>query len=224
MKFYTYKVPNDHFSHHILRSFGDVKSVNAWPPSTKEVDVGPSIIFARLTHADELPQLCSICEERGDWCFVWANKDVLEEIAKGSFPILIDFVNDHFNDQELTIRLNRLVSLQRYANAGTIMGVPTEIAEELTKKQLVILKALFEAGEQGLGKKEISDRIWKHPGQLESRASGFNVHILHLRRKLEGFGLMIDYNSQDKIYQLKAALKPKLRKIRAPRRAATLSQ
>ena len=226
MRIYAFNIPVKHSSLAVLAQFGNVETVQAWPPQVESLNPEASVVFAKLNNAADLEEVCNICEQKKIWCFVWADKETLKEIAKDPSPVLIDFVSEGFDDDELRIRFSRLVSLGRYSTGGTMMGVPSEIAEDLTKKQLVILKALFEAGERGLTKKDISTQIWKSPGQEESRASGFNVHILHLRRRIENFGLAIDYDSEDKVYKLKAAIKPRAASRRSKIRSSmtTLSQ
>tara|TARA_R110000868_G_scaffold117600_15_gene312545 strand:+ start:52573 stop:53253 length:681 start_codon:yes stop_codon:yes gene_type:complete len=209
VRIFAFNIPSNHSSLDVLAQFGNVQKVEAWPPEVESLNPEASIVFTRLDNAADLEELCNICEAKKIWCFVWANKETLKEIAKDPSPVLADFVSEDFDSDELRIRFSRLVSLGRYTTGGTMMGVPSEIAEDLTKKQLVILKALFEAGDRGLKKSEISAQIWKSPGAKDSRASGFNVHILHLRRRIENFGLIIDYSSEDRVYKLRAAIKPR---------------
>src|SRR5690606_591679 len=209
VKIYALDIPTNHPSLEVLSRFGETISVDSWPPKLTAVGKEPAMIFARIDDAKELKRICNICEERGDWCFAWASDSVLIAIANDVSPALVDFVSDRFDEQELVLRLVRLVRLERTSSGGNLLGVPDEIADELTKKQLVILKALFEAGEDGLNKMEIAQRIWKQGTTQGAKASGFNVHVLHLRRKLERFGLMISYDKHDRVYRLRAAIRPR---------------
>lgn len=211
MKIYALNIPAEHPSLEILSRFGETIRVEAWPPKLVPLGKEPAMVFARIENASELKRICSICEERGDWCFAWASDEVLVAIANDVSPALVDFVSDNFDEQELVLRLVRLVRLER-STGGNFLGVPDEIADELTKKQLVILKALFEAGEYGLSKVDMAQRIWKGGS---AKASGFNVHVLHLRRKLERFGLMISYDKHSKVYRLRAAIRPKATRRRS---------
>lgn len=215
VKIYALDIPNDHLSLEVLSRFGETIRVESWPPQLTALDKEPAMIFARIDDAQELKRICTICEERGDWCFAWASDAALVAIANDVSPALVDFVSDRFDEQELVLRLVRLVRLERTSGGGNILGVPDEIADELTKKQLVILKALFEAGEVGLRKMDIAQRIWKQGTTQGAKASGFNVHVLHLRRKLERFGLMISYDKHDRVYRLRAAIRPKTTRRRA---------
>lgn len=220
MKIYALNIPSEHPSLEILSRFGETIRVEAWPPKLVPLSKDPAMVFARLEDAKELKRICNICEERGDWCFAWASDAVLAAIANDVSPALVDFVSDNFDTQELVLRLVRLVRLERTPSGGNLLGVPDEIADELTKKQLVILKALFEAGEYGLSKIDISQRIWKAGSAQGAKASGFNVHVLHLRRKLERFGLMIAYDKHDRVYRLRAAVRPRATRRRTSSNAS----
>lgn len=209
MKIYALNISAEHPSLEILSRFGETIRVEEWPSKLTSVGNEPAMVFARISEASELKRLCDICEERGDWCFAWASDSVLTAIANDVSPALVDFVIDQFDAQELILRLVRLVRLERTSGGGNLLGVPDEIADELTKKQLVILKALFEAGEYGLSKADIAQKIWKTGTTQGTKASGFNVHVLHLRRKLERFGLMIAYDKHDRVYRLRAAVRPR---------------
>lgn len=218
MKIYALDIPHDHPSLEILSRFGETICVEAWPSNVVSMTDEPAMVFARIKDAQELKQICTACESRGDWCFAWATDPVLTAIANDVSPALVDFVSNNFDEQELVLRLVRLVRLERTSGGQNFLGVPDEIADELTKKQLVILKALFEAGEAGLSKLEIAQRVWKQGTTQGTKASGFNVHVLHLRRKIERFGLMISYDKLDRVYRLRAAIRP-----RATRRRTVLS-
>lgn len=210
VKIYAYNIPLNHPSLEILSRFGEVSNAMEWLNGASNERKGrrPSIIFGRFQSAEELEKVCRRCSERGDWCFAWLNIEMLGSFSEFSFSSLIDFVGERFDREELEVRFNRLM-MQTKQNEQSIMGVPDEIAHDLTKKQLIIVKALFEVGEQGLSKSDLAERIWRTTDLDGSRASGFNVHILHLRRKLERFGLMIKYDKQDRVYRVQAAVTQK---------------
>lgn len=209
MKIFALNIPTNHPSFEVLSRFGEASKVDSWPPTQASANHEPSLLFARITTDADLKRISSACEERGDWCFVWASNEVLKSIANDSSASLVDFVGDNFDEEELVIRLVRLVRVERPNGGGNFLGVPEEIADELTKKQLIILKALFEAGEEGLRKIELADKIWKKERPQNTKASGFNVHILHLRKKISQFGLMIAYDKHNRVYRLRAAVKPR---------------
>ena len=219
MKIYALNITENHPSLKILSRFGETTLVNHWPVSDLK-EHGPAMIFAYLNNAEELKTLCHACEERGDWCFVWGSDDVLRAIANYPSCALVDFIGENFNEQEFTIRLLRLVQNDRTARSANFLGVPDEIAEELTKKQLVILKALFDAGEVGLSKQNLAFKIWPKGAGNSAKASGFNVHLLHLRRKINSYGLTVSFDREDRVYRLAAITNAARSKSRRPQSTA----
>lgn len=117
-------------------------------------------------------------------------------------PALVDFVSSDFSLQELELRLLRLVRLGKNYSSNDVIEISSDITNELTKKQLIILKALLEAKEQGLSKEVISKKIWGKKSSITDQASGFNVHMLHLRRRLEPFGFEVIYCKSSRVYRL----------------------
>jgi len=161
-----------------------------------------ALIFIKAKNADELKEICEVCESQGDWCFAWIANDIVGSFAEDISPALVDFVTSDFSNQELELRMHRLVRLDKFNVPNELNGISNEIAGDLTKKQLMILITLSEAGEQGLTKEEISQKIWKKENNLVAKESGFNVHMLHLRRRLESFGLNVSYDKRSRTYRL----------------------
>lgn len=207
MKIYALNIPSEHPSLEVLRQFGDTSCVASNTFERDSFDAGAALIFLRTNDAQELKALCEQCEAQGDWCFAWISSSLMDAMTNDVSPALVDFVTSDFTSQELSLRLTRLVRLENSYVSGDYLSIPNEIASDLTKKQLVILKALFEAGEMGLSKEDISKRIWKKENSLVAKASGFNVHVLHLRRRLEPFGLAVAYDKRTQLYRLNSSAK-----------------
>ena len=203
VKIFVLNVTDNHPSYKILSRFGETEAVDTWPVKDRK-RTEPSLVFASVSSEDDYKALCRTCDQTGDWCFIWGNDEVLKAIANYPSASLVDFVGENFNEQEFTIRLLRLVQNNHKLNTSNFLGVPEEIAEELTKKQLVILKALFDAGEVGLSKQNLAFKIWPKGASRSAKASGFNVHLLHLRKKLSDFGLTVHFDKEDRVYRLKA--------------------
>lgn len=205
MKIYALNVPSQHPCLNVLARFGETTNVDTWPLDIRDHRKTESLVFARVSDAREFRRLCEECEMHGDFLFVWATPEILKAIANDVTTALVDFVGDSFDEEELMIRLLRLVRVERSGGGGNILGIPEEIAEELTKKQFVILKALFDAGEAGVSKKNIIAKMWPKKTIENPKYSGFNVHLLLLRRKIEPFGLKIEYDQIDLMYKLQAS-------------------
>jgi DNA-binding response OmpR family regulator len=200
MKIYTFNIPQEDPCMEMLKRYG---SCAEWGRHRNEGSrKKEAVVFARCENAESLLKVCRQCEQDGDWCLAWVDSEILSDVILEIPTSLIDFVGKKFEPEELELRLMRIMHKKSKLNNVEFL-VTDDLLYELTKKQLIIYQVLKEAGDAGINKGQLEEQMWRNVQLPPSRASGLNVHILHLRKKLEKFNYAICYDKDEKVYRLK---------------------
>lgn len=203
MKVFIVNIASSHPVVDVIRKYASTAVLPDWPKDLFSVYKEKSLVFAKVDSEEMIIEITKACEENDQWCFFWADKNLLPFIIKHVSSKLVDFVSGDYDEDEIRLRFIRLLKIKKPSAVTNFFDLPNRIAEELTKNQLMLFDELLKAGDSGVKKKALAARMWNNPTESYLRKSGFNVHLHHLRKKIKQHGYSIVFNSQSNHYVLK---------------------
>ncbi len=203
VKVFIVNIASSHPVVDVIRKYASTAVLPDWPKDLFSVYKEKSLVFAKVDSEGMIIEITKACEENDQWCFFWADKNLLPVMMKQPSTKLIDFVLGDYDEDEIRLRFIRLLKLKNQIVGTNFFELPSRIAEELTKNQLMLFDELLKAGDGGVKKKALAARLWDNPTDSYLRRSGFNVHLHHLRKKIKQHGYSIVFNSESNHYVLK---------------------
>ena len=153
MKIFIVNVPSSHPVVKVISKYASTSVLPEWPKDILDIYDGNCLIFARVDSEDMITEITNACEKHKQWCFFWSDKKFLPFIMNQVSTKLIDFIAGEYDENEIHLRFIRLLKLKQTGIMTNFFDMPKNIADELTKNQLMLFDELLKGGSDGVKKK-----------------------------------------------------------------------
>ena len=153
MKVFIVNISSSHPVIDLIRKFSSAAILPEWSDDLLKIYRQKCLVFAKVDDIETFTRINKACEENGQWCFIWADRTLLKSISAEIPSRLIDFISGEYDENEIRIRLIRLLRLKELDQTTNFFDIPQKIADELTKNQIMLFDELYKAGVSGVKKK-----------------------------------------------------------------------
>jgi len=141
---------------------------------------------------------------QNDFIVISSSEDI--EILRTCFEHgASDYLTKPFTRSELTVKIERLLSSSFHSESVQFDGLLLEPVKglikegfkkevQLTLKEMQLFSVLCQSKSTGITRDEVYRIVWK---DLKISPKTFDVHLVHLRRKLAAFGVKVLYDPEE---------------------------